>query len=102
MSIDLYHEVRGHGPAVLFIAGATGDAGHYTRVAERLADEFTVITYDRRGNSRSRVNADGPQVATIAAQADAEAKSRPSSRWAPSATAPPMSWASTWGRSSSQ
>lgn len=50
---DLYCEVRGDGPAVLFIAGATGDAGHFERVAERLADEFTTITYDRRGNSRS-------------------------------------------------
>lgn len=67
---DLYHEVRGHGPAVLFISGATGDAGHYSRTAEVLADEFTVITYDRRGNSRSRSNADGQNSATIAAQAD--------------------------------
>ena len=50
---DLYCEMRGHGPAVLFICGATGDAGHFERVAEQLADTFTVITYDRRGNSRS-------------------------------------------------
>ena len=50
---DLYCEIRGRGPAVLFICGATGDAGHFERVAEQLADEFTVITYDRRGNSRS-------------------------------------------------
>jgi pimeloyl-ACP methyl ester carboxylesterase len=50
---DLYCEVRGDGPAVLFITGATGDAGHFEKVAERLADEFTAITYDRRGNSRS-------------------------------------------------
>lgn len=49
----LYHDVRGSGPAVLFIAGATGDGGHFARVADVLADEFTVITYDRRGNSRS-------------------------------------------------
>jgi pimeloyl-ACP methyl ester carboxylesterase len=49
----LYHEVRGEGPPVLLIAGATGDAGHFSRPAELLADEFTVITYDRRGNSRS-------------------------------------------------
>ena len=67
---DLYHEVRGHGPAVLFISGATGDAGHYSRTAERLADEFTVITYDRRGNSRSQSNVDRPHTATITAQAD--------------------------------
>ncbi len=67
---DLYHEVRGEGPAVLLIAGATGDAGHFTRSAERLADEFTVITYDRRGNSRSMVNVDEDATATMAAQAD--------------------------------
>src|SRR5690349_17429134 len=50
---DLYCEVRGDGPAVLFISGATGDAGHFEKVAERLSDEFMAITYDRRGNSRS-------------------------------------------------
>jgi len=50
---DLYCEIRGRGPAVLFICGATGDAGHFERVAGHLADAFTVITYDRRGNSRS-------------------------------------------------
>lgn len=49
----LNYEIRGSGPSVLFISGATGDAGHFERVAEELADEFTVITYDRRGNSRS-------------------------------------------------
>ncbi len=50
---QLYCEIRGTGPSVLFISGPTGDAGHFERVAEELADEFTVITYDRRGNSRS-------------------------------------------------
>ncbi len=50
---DLYYELRGDGEPVLFIAGATGDAGHFARVADALADEFTVATYDRRGNSRS-------------------------------------------------
>jgi pimeloyl-ACP methyl ester carboxylesterase len=49
----LYFERRGRGPSVLLISGATGDAGHWTSVAEALANEFTVITYDRRGNSRS-------------------------------------------------
>jgi pimeloyl-ACP methyl ester carboxylesterase len=37
----------------LFISGATGDAGHWTGVADTLADRYAVITYDRRGNSRS-------------------------------------------------
>ncbi|MDQ4145634.1 MAG: alpha/beta hydrolase [Actinomycetota bacterium] len=35
------------------IAGATGDAGHFRVVAEQLSDDFQVVTYDRRGNSRS-------------------------------------------------
>ncbi len=50
---ELYYERRGSGPSVLFIQGATGDGGTFTQVAELLADEFTVVTYDRRGNSRS-------------------------------------------------
>ena len=50
---DLYYEVRGTGPAVLLIMGATGDGGHFDQLADLLADEFTVITYDRRGNGRS-------------------------------------------------
>ena len=49
----LFHEVRGAGPPVLLIMGATGDGGHFERLAELLADEFTVVTYDRRGNGRS-------------------------------------------------
>jgi pimeloyl-ACP methyl ester carboxylesterase len=51
--VQLYHEIRGDGPPVLFIMGASGDAGHFSRVAGVLSDEFTVITYDRRGTGRS-------------------------------------------------
>lgn len=51
--VTLYYEMQGTGPSVLCIAGTTGDAGHFTQVATRLADEFTLVTYDRRGNSRS-------------------------------------------------
>jgi pimeloyl-ACP methyl ester carboxylesterase len=49
----LYYELRGSGPPVLFISGAPGDAGHWTEVADALAGEYTVLTYDRRANSRS-------------------------------------------------
>ncbi|GLZ45638.1 alpha/beta hydrolase [Actinomycetospora sp. NBRC 106375] len=49
----LYYERRGDGPPLLFISGATGDAGHWTDVADALAGEYTVISYDRRANSRS-------------------------------------------------
>ena len=47
-------KVRGRGPDCCVIAGATGDAGHFEQAADVLAAEHTVITYDRRGNSRSR------------------------------------------------
>lgn len=50
---EIYHEVEGVGPPVLLIMGATGDGGHFDRLAELLADEFTVVSYDRRGNGRS-------------------------------------------------
>lgn len=51
--IELYYETRGNGPPVLFIQGATGDGGWFDRITGLLADEFTTVTYDRRGNSRS-------------------------------------------------
>jgi pimeloyl-ACP methyl ester carboxylesterase len=49
----VYYELRGNGPSVMFVSGATGDAGHWTAVADALSDTFTVLTYDRRANSRS-------------------------------------------------
>ena len=49
----LYYEVRGEGPPFLMIPGTPGYSGHYVPLAELLADEFTVVTFDRRGNSRS-------------------------------------------------
>ncbi|HEU0023800.1 MAG TPA: alpha/beta hydrolase [Thermoleophilaceae bacterium] len=66
---DLHHEVRGTGPPVLFISGASGDAGHFARTSERLADEFTTVAYDRRGCSRSVELAEGESM-SLAAQAD--------------------------------
>jgi pimeloyl-ACP methyl ester carboxylesterase len=50
---QIYYEVRGSGPPLLLIMGLTGDAGWFVPLAELLAERFTVITYDRRGNSRS-------------------------------------------------
>lgn len=43
---------------VLLIMGMTGDAGHFETLAGLLADEFTVISYDRRGNGRSHCPAE--------------------------------------------
>lgn len=49
----LYYEVRGSGPVLLMIPGGPMDAGGFAALADRLADEYTVVTYDCRGNSRS-------------------------------------------------
>ena len=65
----LYYEKQGIGTAVLLIAGSTGDAGNFTRAADLLADEFTVVTYDRRGNSRSP-RPSGWTTTSVAEQAD--------------------------------
>ncbi|QXJ26757.1 alpha/beta hydrolase [Actinomadura graeca] len=54
----LYYEVRGSGPVLLLICGGIYDAAGYAGLAGLLADRYTVVTYDRRGNSRSPL--DGP------------------------------------------
>ena len=53
---EIYCEQRGNGPTLLLIHGAMEDAGFYSSAAEILADDFTVVTYDRRCNSRSSGN----------------------------------------------
>jgi pimeloyl-ACP methyl ester carboxylesterase len=50
---EIYCERRGNGPIVLLIHGAMEDAGYYSSAADILADKFTVVSYDRRCNSRS-------------------------------------------------
>src|SRR6187397_3305157 len=66
---ELYYEVRGSGPPVVLIMGGTGDGGHFDTLADLLADEFTIVTYDRRGNGRSPVPA-GWQTTSAGEQAD--------------------------------
>lgn len=56
---QLYYETRGSGPLLIMIPGATGDARTFTAIGEYLAEHYTVLTYDRRGFSRSPL--DGPQ-----------------------------------------
>jgi pimeloyl-ACP methyl ester carboxylesterase len=53
---DLYYEVRGQGHPLLMIPPAGGDGWQYSFVADLLTDEYKVITYDRRANSRSTMN----------------------------------------------
>lgn len=50
----LHYEVAGSGPVLLLIAGDGTDAGVFSGIVGQLAAEYTVVTYDPRGNSRSR------------------------------------------------
>lgn len=52
-TVELYYEVRGDGTPVLLIPGIPGDGGQFASVAEELARYHRVLTFDRRGNSRS-------------------------------------------------
>lgn len=47
------YEQRGSGPAVVLVGGAFMTRGDSAELAGRLAERFTVITYDRRGRGDS-------------------------------------------------
>ena len=51
--VNLYYEVRGTGKPLLLIHGVVVDGALYQDAAEILSRYYQVITYDRRGNSRS-------------------------------------------------
>ncbi|WP_432941724.1 alpha/beta fold hydrolase [Kribbella sp. CA-253562] len=66
---SLYYEVRGSGPVLLLICGGVYDAEAFAPLAERLADRYTVVTYDRRGNSRSPLDG-SPEAQRIETHAE--------------------------------
>jgi len=51
--VDLYCATAGAGPSLFFVHGSWGDADNWTPVVPLLAGECFVVTYDRRGHSRS-------------------------------------------------
>jgi pimeloyl-ACP methyl ester carboxylesterase len=57
----LYYRTQGSGPLLLLIQGGGGDADGTNAIAARLTGHYTVLTYDRRGLSRSKL--DGPHQA---------------------------------------
>jgi pimeloyl-ACP methyl ester carboxylesterase len=66
--LELYHEVRGAGPVVLLVPPVPGDGGQFEALAAAL-NGYTVVTYDRRGTSRSP-RPRGWTATTVAEQAD--------------------------------
>jgi pimeloyl-ACP methyl ester carboxylesterase len=53
----LFYRVRGNGPLLLILAAGHGDADTTDALCEKLSDRYTVVTYDRRGLSRSTIEA---------------------------------------------
>jgi pimeloyl-ACP methyl ester carboxylesterase len=68
----LHVERRGSGPTLLLIAGGGGDCGSFERIAQLLSDRYTVLSYDRRGFSRSPLQGQVPSdgAARLAANVD--------------------------------
>jgi len=51
----LYYETKGSGPILLLIPGANGDNTIFKPVRQYLSEHYTVVTYDRRGFSKSEL-----------------------------------------------
>ena len=78
----LYYEIRGSGPVLLCITGGPTDAGMFTDLAGRLADRYTVVTYDQRGHSRSTLDGEAEDL-PIALHADDAAAILEAVGWEP-------------------
>jgi pimeloyl-ACP methyl ester carboxylesterase len=62
----LFYKKWGTGPLLLILTGGDGDAEASDGIVEHLADRNTVVTFDRRGLSRSRIDgtAEGMRLET--------------------------------------
>ena len=68
--VNLYYTIRGAGPMLLILQGGAGNADGSEDLANQLSEGFTVVTYDRRGLSRSRqTHAGRYEIAAHAADA---------------------------------
>jgi pimeloyl-ACP methyl ester carboxylesterase len=69
----IYYETRGSGPTLLIIPGGPQDAGVFAAFAQQLANRYTVVAYDPRGNSRSSFDGE-PEELQIDVQGDDAAR----------------------------
>src|SRR5216683_8074038 len=51
----LYYRTRGSGPLLLMLQGGDGDADGTDALTDHLVNGYTVLSYDRRGLSRSPI-----------------------------------------------
>lgn len=66
---SLYYEVAGSGPVLLLIPGGAADADDFARITGPLSSRYTVVAFDPRGISRSRL-AEPAQELSVAVLAD--------------------------------
>jgi pimeloyl-ACP methyl ester carboxylesterase len=66
---DLFYRTQGAGPLLLLIQGGAGDADGTHGIAGHLVEHYTVLSYDRRGLSRSTLD-DPAEVPGIGTHAD--------------------------------
>lgn len=68
-SVDWHCEQRGDGPPMVLVPSGEGDCASFEQVAAQLADEFTVLSFDTPGFSRSHVQTtDDISVSKLAEQ----------------------------------
>jgi pimeloyl-ACP methyl ester carboxylesterase len=65
----LFYRIRGSGALLLILPGGDGDADTADALCDELIDRYTVVTYDRRGMSRSAIDA-STKPPTIATHSD--------------------------------
>lgn len=51
--VDLFYDLAGDGPPLVLVHGSWGDGAGWDPVLPALAQHFRILTYDRRGHSRS-------------------------------------------------
>ena len=66
--VTLYAEQRGQGPLLVVMPDGTNDCEPYAKLCELMADEYTVVTFDPRGGSRSMPQVDQKVTAEILAE----------------------------------
>lgn len=66
----LSYEVNGSGPTLLLIAGARGAGSVFANAVPELINHFAVITYDRRGHSKSILTGEQDYANRLARDAD--------------------------------
>ncbi len=76
LSVDgarLHYKAVGSGPVLLMLPGGDGDADAFDLTTPLLCDRFTVVTYDRRGLSRSVLDEPGQAISIERHADDAQA-----------------------------